>query len=79
MPQLDWILVGKSYGEADGALMPGLVFKDGVIARVGVGEVFMEIWPSEPPEHPGDAWTLTRTVNGEVVEEIGRFPSCDAR
>lgn len=31
--------VSESYGEADGALMPGLAFKQGAIARVGHGEV----------------------------------------
>lgn len=73
--QLDWIPVSESYGEADGALMPGLAFKQGVIARISDGAIFLEVWPSEPPEHLGDVATLT--VDGVVVEEIGRFASYD--
>lgn len=77
MSQLDWMPVSESYGEEDGALMPGLVAKHGVIARVGVGQVFMEIWPSDSPHHPNDVVTLTLTVDGDVVEEIGRHASPD--
>jgi len=76
--QLDWMPVSKSYGEADGALMPGLAFTQGAIARVGHGEVFIEVWPSKPPEHLGDVVTLTLTVDGVVVEEVGLFASYDA-
>ena len=31
-----------------------------------------------PPEHLGDVVTLTLTVDGVVVEEVGRFASYDA-
>lgn len=75
MPKLDWMPVGRTYDEADGALMPGLATKHGVIARIGDGQVFVEVWPSEPPEYIDDAVTLTLTVDDEVVEEVGRYPS----
>ncbi|OBK19017.1 hypothetical protein [Mycobacterium sp. 1245852.3] len=78
MSQLDWMPVSESYDEADGALMPGLMVKHGAIARIGDGEVFMEVWPSELPEHIDDALTLTLTVDGDVHEEIGRYPSFEA-
>jgi hypothetical protein len=58
--------------------MPGLAFKQSVIARIGYGEVFVEVWPSKPPEHLGDVVTLTLTVDGVVMEEVGRFASYDA-
>lgn len=73
--QIDWMPVSVSYDEADGALMPGLAAKHGIIGRLGHGEVFLEIWPSEPPEHIDDRVTLTLTVDGAIVEEIGRFSS----
>ncbi|MEB3065716.1 hypothetical protein [[Mycobacterium] zoologicum] len=76
--QLDWMLVSKSYDEADGALMPGRAVKHGIIARIGDGEVYLEIWPSEPPEHIEDRVTLTLTMDGVVVEEIERLASYDA-
>lgn len=67
-----------SYDEADGALMPGLVAKHGAIARIGDGEVFMEVWPSESLEHIDDVLTLTLTADGEVREEVGRYASFEA-
>ena len=76
--KLDWMPVSEPYDEADGALMPGRVAKHGVIARIGHRDVFFEIWPSEPPEHIEDRATLTLTVDGVVVEEIGRFESGEA-
>jgi hypothetical protein len=78
MSQLNWMPVSESYDEADGALMPGLVVKHGAIARIGGGEVFMEVWPSGSPEHIDDALTLALTVDGDVHEEIGRYPSFEA-
>jgi hypothetical protein len=48
--------------------MPGLALKRGVVARIGEGDMFLELWPSEPPEHLDDALTLTLTVDGGVVE-----------
>lgn len=75
MSQLDWIPVSESYYEADGALMPGLVAKHGAIVRIGDGDVFIEVWPSESPEHIDDALTLTLTVDGDVHDEIGRYLS----
>ena len=58
--------------------MPGLAAKHGIIARIGHGEVFLEVWPSEPPEHLDDCLTLTLRADRVVVEEIGRFASYDA-
>lgn len=71
--ELNWMLVSESSCEADGALMADLVAKHRIIACIGDGEVCVEIWPSEPPEHPNDFVTLTRTVDSAVIEELGRF------
>lgn len=70
--------VTQTYDEADGVLMPGLVFKRGAIARIGDGVSFLKVWPSEPPQHIADAMTLTLSLDEEVIEEIGRYPSFDA-
>jgi hypothetical protein len=76
--ELDWMPVSESYSEANGAPMPGLAFKHGAVARIGDGDMFVELWPSEPPEHIDDALTLTLTVDGGVVEEIGRYAAFDS-
>ncbi|MGD9620614.1 MAG: hypothetical protein AB7G47_10095 [Mycolicibacterium sp.] len=52
--------------------------KHGAIARIGEGDVFIEVWPSESPEHIDDALTLTLAVDGDVHDEIGRYPSFQA-
>lgn len=76
MSQLGWIPVSEPCAEADGALMPGLITKHGAIAWVRGGEVFMEVWPSESPEHIDDAFTLTLTVDRDVHEERSAVRRC---
>ncbi|WP_376713464.1 hypothetical protein [Mycobacterium intracellulare] len=68
---LFWMIVSKKYPEEDGALMPDLVCKIGLAARIGE-ETYYEVWPSEPPEHIDDGATLTIKSEGGF-EELGRF------
>lgn len=76
--ELGWMPVSESYSETDGALLPGLAFKRGAVARIDDGDIFVELWPSEPPEHLDDVLTLTLTMDGGVVEEIGRYGAFDS-
>jgi hypothetical protein len=67
--ELDWLPVSEPYNEAGGALMPGLTFKRGAIARIGVvTSIRMKLWnlegsrglgrihrrPDRPASPPGD-------------------------
>lgn len=72
MSQLVWMLVTEQYNGPAGTSL----IVHGLAAIAGDGN-FFEIWPSESPEHVDDFVTLMRTIDHEVVGEVGRFPSYD--